>query len=202
MFGIAPGDSDGEQVYVRDRQRRTTTRVSLTAEGEPFHTGVSGFDVSLSADGRYVAFTAEEGVFVRDRRRGVTERIATGAQPDLSANGRFVAFQSCADDVVPGDGNDGCDVFLRDRRRGTTRIVSVSGAFTSTPLITVVPTRAIAATAIWLRLSARRRPSSSSESCTRGSRDSKMTPVSRKTARMVASSGSGVSTCQPRGRRS
>ncbi|CAM5539388.1 putative protein OS=Streptomyces paromomycinus OX=92743 GN=GKJPGBOP_02466 PE=3 SV=1 [Streptomyces rimosus subsp. rimosus] len=42
----------------------------------------------------------------------------------ISADGRYVAFDSEADNLVPGDGNDGAlvrDVFLRDRRTGTTR---------------------------------------------------------------------------------
>jgi len=123
---LAAGKSNREQVYVRDRQRRTTARVSLTNAGKPFPNGVSLFDASISADGRFVAFADADSVFVRDRRRAKTVRIAEGRQPQLSASGRFVAFQSCAADVVPGDSNDQCDVFLRDRWRGTTRMVSVS----------------------------------------------------------------------------
>ncbi|MFK8849291.1 hypothetical protein [Streptomyces sp. Ac-502] len=42
----------------------------------------------------------------------------------ISPDGRYVAFDSEADNLVPGDDNDGTlahDVFLRDRRTGTTR---------------------------------------------------------------------------------
>ena len=123
---LATGGSDGEQVYVRDRKRRTTSRVSVTEEGRPFPDGVSPFDASISGDGRFVAFSAGNAVFVRDRRRDATERVAEGRQPQLSATGRFLTFQSCAPDVVPDDVNGQCDVFLRDRRRGTTSLVSVS----------------------------------------------------------------------------
>ena len=125
---LGHGTSNGEQVYVRDRQRRTTTRVSLTKADRPFPNGVSTFDASISGDGRYVAFTADDRVRVRDRRTGTTATIAEGAQPQLGADGRVIAFQSCAADVVPGDVNDECDVFVRDRRRGTTRLVSVSSS--------------------------------------------------------------------------
>jgi Tol biopolymer transport system component len=43
----------------------------------------------------------------------------------LSANGRFVAFSSEADNLVPGDTNGGEDVFVRDRRTGVTERISV-----------------------------------------------------------------------------
>ena len=46
----------------------------------------------------------------------------------LSANGRFVAFSSAADNVVPNDTNGEVDVFVRDLRRRLTMLVSVSSA--------------------------------------------------------------------------
>jgi Tol biopolymer transport system component len=74
-------------------------------------------------------------VFVRDRRTGRTERVSvsTGGDqsndesddPALSANGRFVAFESLASNLVPGDTNGVEDIFVRDRRTGTTRRVSL-----------------------------------------------------------------------------
>ena len=67
--------------------------------------------------------------------QGDTRRVsvsATGAQVSgdsallsISGDGRFVAFQSEADDLVPGDGNGQTDVFLRDLRRGTIERISV-----------------------------------------------------------------------------
>lgn len=44
--------------------------------------------------------------------------------PSISADGRFVAFQSTAEDLVPGDGNFDADVFVRDLTAGTTRLIS------------------------------------------------------------------------------
>lgn len=91
-------------------------------------------------------------VFVRDLVLGRTRRVSvssTGAEstppPDnapfsgvvanstatgyigstISANGRFVAFTSNADDLVPGDDNGVYDVFVRDLARGTTERVSL-----------------------------------------------------------------------------
>lgn len=75
-------------------------------------------------------------MFVRDRQSGRTELISigTGGGPSLgfcfataiSANGRFVAFESNAPDLVAGDTNDAFDVFVRDRARRTTQRVSVA----------------------------------------------------------------------------
>jgi plastocyanin len=46
----------------------------------------------------------------------------------LSADGRSVAFESAATNLVPGDTNGASDIFVRDRVTGTTRRVSVDGA--------------------------------------------------------------------------
>src|SRR5438270_4505392 len=43
----------------------------------------------------------------------------------ISPTGRFVAFSSQADNLVPGDTNASFDVFLRDRQNNTTERVSV-----------------------------------------------------------------------------
>ena len=48
--------------------------------------------------------------------------------PALSADGRFVAFQSFATNLVPGDTNNEGDVFVRDRLTGTTERVSLTSA--------------------------------------------------------------------------
>ena len=66
----------------------------------------------------------------------VTERVSVSTNgeqanwfsfgPSISADGRFVAFESPATNLVPGDTNDKTDVFLRDRLMGTTERVSVS----------------------------------------------------------------------------
>jgi Tol biopolymer transport system component len=48
--------------------------------------------------------------------------------PAISANGRYVAFMSEADNLVPGDTNDKYDIFVRDRKVGRTELVSVSSS--------------------------------------------------------------------------
>jgi Tol biopolymer transport system component len=49
-------------------------------------------------------------------------------RPFLSADGRYVAFRSVANNLVSGDSNAMWDVFVRDRQTGTTERVSVSSA--------------------------------------------------------------------------
>ena len=133
------GDINGQDdVFVHDRQTGITERVGVFAKGSP----------SISADGRYVAYQSTDrsfvpgdtngtdDVFVRDRQTGTTERVSVatdGTQgnlgsgaPSISADGRFVAFESFATNLVPGDTNGQCDVFVHDRQTGTTERASVS----------------------------------------------------------------------------
>jgi Tol biopolymer transport system component len=56
------------------------------------------------------------------------EGDANSNSPDVSGDGRFVAFDSTASNLVGGDTNGLSDVFVRDRQTGTTRRVSVSSA--------------------------------------------------------------------------
>ena len=80
-------------------------------------------------------------VFVRDRVAGTTELISVssdeeqdnlgtymtiGTTLDMSADGRYVAFESPASNLAPGDGNHANDIFVRDRLEGTTERVSLS----------------------------------------------------------------------------
>jgi Tol biopolymer transport system component len=123
-------------------------RVSVMTGGGQV-VGGSGSDApSMSADSRFVAFESTatnlvpadtngvSDVFVHDRIAHVTERVsvadggvqASGAstEPDISADGRWVAFTSAATDLVPGDTNGFRDVFLHDRVTHTTTRVSLA----------------------------------------------------------------------------
>ena len=51
---------------------------------------------------------------------------AASKAPSVSGDGRFIAFESAATDLVPGDTNENSDVFLRDQLAGTTQRVSVT----------------------------------------------------------------------------
>src|SRR5690242_10203499 len=125
-----------------------TERVSLTAAGAQAPGMSSG--PALSGDGRFVAFESVAAlvpgdtngladVYVRDRLLGATiwasvplSGTATGPSTAaaISADGRFVAFQSAASNLVPDDTNGVSDVFVRDLQTGTTERVSVDSAGT------------------------------------------------------------------------
>jgi Tol biopolymer transport system component len=127
---------------------QVTQRLSVDSSGAQGNN--NSFDPSLSADGRYVAFFSEASnlvpgdtnstrdVFVRDRQSGVTERVSVDSSgvegngesrySSISADGRFVAFESNSSNLVPGDTSGGKDVFVRDRFLGLTERVSVSSA--------------------------------------------------------------------------
>lgn len=108
-------------------------------------------EVAIAAQGRFVVFTTEatnlvEGdtngvsdVLLYDREgNGVLERVSLGEagvqgngpseSAHVSADGRFVVFESMASNLVPGDTNGMADVFVRDRQSGTTERVSVASS--------------------------------------------------------------------------
>jgi Tol biopolymer transport system component len=114
-------------IYLRDRSRGTTTRVSVSPDRQQFLD--DSFRPHLSPDGRFVVFTMGFNLtaFVFDRVPGRTSLVADGAVAQaISGGGRFVAFTSDATDLVAGDTNGATDVFVRDRALGTVRRVSVA----------------------------------------------------------------------------
>jgi Tol biopolymer transport system component len=177
---LVPGDGNSARdVFVRDIQGGTTTRVSVdTAGGDSNNDSFT--EPSISADGQQVAFASlatdlvaggETGVFVRDLSAGITTLVSAdsccpsisgngghvafgfgdlfvqnlrtgrttrvsvdteGGDPDgpsfspsISADGRYVAFESFAGDLVLNDENDAPDVFVRDLQTNTTTRSSV-----------------------------------------------------------------------------
>lgn len=120
-----------------------TERISVALDGA--QSVRDSLDASVGADGRLVSFESESGlvpadtnaswdVYVRDRWAGTTELVsvgpdgkpATGHRARISANGRFVAFDSTSKNLVPGDTGNTSDVFVRDLVTGTTELVSVA----------------------------------------------------------------------------
>jgi Tol biopolymer transport system component len=139
-------------VYVRDTQLGVTSLVSVDARGDPLLAGSR--DAAISGDGRYVAFASEAtnlarrdhnhtcDVFLRDLRTRSTVLVSRNAdgeaangssnKPAVSGDGRFVAFQSEASDLIclrrcpPSveDINLLSDVFLFDRVTGRLSLIS------------------------------------------------------------------------------
>jgi Tol biopolymer transport system component len=137
---------------------RPTRRVSVSSSGRPARRRstrdtISSVKPDISADGRVIAFASNAEDLVRgdenghdyfdilahDLIAGTTELVSistTGVQANgdppsscvISADGRYVAFDSTADTLVPGDTNSRTDVFVRDRAAGTTERVSLGPA--------------------------------------------------------------------------
>jgi Tol biopolymer transport system component len=125
-----------------------TQLISVTPAGAEGN-GNSYFP-SMSADGRYVAFTSAGSNLVVDDvnirtdvfRRDVVGQTTTllsrssngvvgnraSELPSISADGNRIAFRSSASNLVPGDSNGASDDFVRDVRLGTTTLVSMSSS--------------------------------------------------------------------------
>jgi Tol biopolymer transport system component len=142
------GNEEPPQVlYVDIFTAGITERVSV--DGDENQASGYSWTSSVSADGRYVAFSSYDSnlvegdtnsaydVFVRDREMGTTERVSVDSggnqankdsvHPLISADGRYVAFSSAAANLVPDDTNGHGDVFVHDRETGITGRVSVDG---------------------------------------------------------------------------
>ena len=135
----APGAAE---MFVRDLDTGVNTCVSVDVTGASGGSGSSG---SLSGNGRLVAFTsysalvtgdtnAAGDIHVRDIPGEVTTRVSNASVepdadvsgPDLSEDGRYLAFSSGASNLVPDDTNGGRDVFRRDQ--GTGEVIRLSVA--------------------------------------------------------------------------
>jgi Tol biopolymer transport system component len=147
---LVVGDTNNAtDVFVRDLVSGATLLVSVSTNGLVGN-GASR-SPAMTPDGRYVAFVSAANnlvagdinripdVFVRDLQANVTTLVSVGARstnamylyggseaPDISADGRFVAFYSSATNLVPGVPAGG-DVYVRDVATGTT-IWASSGA--------------------------------------------------------------------------
>ncbi len=144
---LVSNDTNGYvDVFVRDRRTNTTTLVSVSnngTQGNKFSAGSS-----CSDDGRYVAFFSEStnlvpndknncrDVFVRDRLLNTTIIVSvsdngtqgnsTSDRPCISSDGRYIAFDSYATNLIPDDTNGQADVYVRDLIANTTTRISVA----------------------------------------------------------------------------
>ncbi|HEX9824355.1 MAG TPA: hypothetical protein VGB51_08190, partial [Actinomycetota bacterium] len=135
-------------VFVHDRRTGESVHASVSSDGIPALGVVNA--PAISADGRVVAFSSladnlvpgdtfsYNDIFTHDTVTGETTRVSVtsdGAQagedsfdPVLSGDGRFVAFHSDADDLVPWDVNIASDVFVHDRVTHVTERVSIASS--------------------------------------------------------------------------
>jgi Tol biopolymer transport system component len=144
---VADDTNKALDVFVHDRVTGATTRVSVSRSGVQ----AGGSYPDISSDGRYVAFVSSSnvenpgdtsgytgGVYVKDRVTGAVTRVSVNSSgayglgecfnPSISSDGRYVAFESNAENLVAGHTGFAYDVFVRDRVAGTTSCASVSSS--------------------------------------------------------------------------
>lgn len=133
---LVDGDSNGaEDIFVRDRFTKTTTRVSVGAQNKQSNNW-SQYQ-NISANGQFISFSSSasnlvsddsngrDDVFVYNRIAKTIKRVSLGpgniqgnldsgwVGTAISADGRFIAFDSFADNLVLGD-TSFQDIFVRD----------------------------------------------------------------------------------------
>jgi hypothetical protein len=145
---LAPGATGlGRQIFMHDRQTHQTELVSVSTAGVEGNNDSAA--PAISSDGRYVVFTsystnlvsgdanAVRDVFIRDRQTQTTSRISVSSggvegnsesfDPAISADGRYVAFASYADNLTAGvTGNAKTNVYVRDTLTSTNTLVSMT----------------------------------------------------------------------------
>ncbi|KKL97516.1 hypothetical protein LCGC14_1833690, partial [marine sediment metagenome] len=138
---VANDTNSNIDIFVKDTTTNATTRVS-TANAGTQATGGASTKASISGEGRYVAFQSAAknlvtgdtnnltDIFVKDTTTNITTRVsvsssaaqATGGSstnPSISTDGRHVAFESTATNLVSGDTNGKSDIFIKDTVSGT-----------------------------------------------------------------------------------
>ncbi len=145
----------GFDLFRRDRQTGMTTLVSVSTNGWG---GLNGdtYSVSLSSNAQVIAFQTDAtnltpldsnsstDIYVRDLSSNATLLVSVNVSgtaagngrsmnPIVSADGRYVVFESHASDLVTNDFNHTNDVFIRDLALGVTSLVSVNGEGTASP---------------------------------------------------------------------
>ena len=130
-------NNDFDNAYVRDLAAQTTTLVGLPTGTDGSANDAHAVDPTLSPDGRFVAFNSSSSnlaandadgvrnIYVRDLAAQTTmlASLPTGTdgsanndhsyRPDMSTDGRYVAFQSGSDNLADNDNNDLSNIYVR-----------------------------------------------------------------------------------------
>ncbi|MBN4005470.1 ELWxxDGT repeat protein [Nostoc sp. LPT] len=147
---LVSGDTNNSSdIFIHDLVTGTTTLISVSSNGNQGNG--SSYNPSISTNGRYVLFSStadnlasgdrkdgSEDIFVRDLVIGTTTMVSVSSSgekadlfsfnPSISADGRYVVFQSYGSNLVSGDNNGNYDIFVRDLGTGTTTLVSASSS--------------------------------------------------------------------------
>ena len=146
---LVAGDTNGAtDLFVHDRLTGTTQRVSTAFDGS--EANGDSYESAISADGRYIAFSSYASnlvpndtnggwdIFVFDQATKATSRVSVSSagteamigngegsgRPSISGDGRYVAFESGATNLVAAPNNGAIGAYVHDRSTGTTLCVS------------------------------------------------------------------------------
>ena len=148
---VSSDTNNQTDIFLTEIGTNITRRVNVSSNGDQA-VGGGSYSPVVSGNGRYVAFeslatnlvsgdtNANFDIFVRDTVLNTTERVSVGVggaqsngsseYPVITRDGRSVAFESGASNLVSGDANTSFDVFLYDRLLKKTTRVSVSSGGT------------------------------------------------------------------------
>lgn len=147
---VSAGTNGHNQVFVRDRTNGTTTLVSVSSSGT--EANASSIDPAISYDGQYVVFTSvatnlvsgvTDGslhIYLHDMNTGTTSIVDTSASStvsngesdnaDISADGRYVVFDSSATNLTSSGTNGDSQIYIKDIQTGAIQELSVNSSGT------------------------------------------------------------------------
>ncbi|MEO8611821.1 MAG: hypothetical protein ABI690_28235 [Chloroflexota bacterium] len=158
---VANDTNNALDTFLFVRQTEQMTRISVASDGSQANNqpnitliGIGPQGEQISSDGRFVLFSSEAtnlvandtnnilDVFIRDTQLSQTTRVSVatdGSQANggsgansISQDGRYIVFQSTANNLVAGDSNNLPDIFVRDLQLGQTSLISVASDGTQT----------------------------------------------------------------------
>lgn len=137
---LVAGDNNlAGDVFVKDLVTGSVTVASADHAGNVGTSESSYESLCITEDGRYVAFVSSSdnlglGIVVKDTLSGSLAQASTSesgalrdcgaGDPSISADGRYVAFQSCANNLVGGILDHNTNVFVKDMQTGVVTLVS------------------------------------------------------------------------------
>ena len=143
---VAGDNNNNGDIFVLDMQTNQMTRVSVSSSGTEGN--LWSEKAKISGDGRYVMFKSaannlvsgdtnvEDDIFLHDRQTHQTIRVnvsSDGEQANgysqnasISQDGKFIVFESGANNLIVGDNNNKDDAFIYNRETSEISLVSIT----------------------------------------------------------------------------
>jgi Tol biopolymer transport system component len=143
---VSNDNNKKKDVFLYDRKNHIIKRISVNSNG--IEGNNDSISPSISDDGRYIVFNSMSSnlvkndtnwtsdIFLYDAHSNIIKRININSKgvecdfdsslPVISANGEYIAFESNASNLVPGDTNNKRDVFVYNIQSGVITRVSIN----------------------------------------------------------------------------